>query len=250
MAGLDSGSATDFDEQIAVELSVGVFRDSAARPRGSYHPSRRSRFRPFALVEAYGILVTVPEPGPSLADFTNADASNPSALIAYLDAVSRAGVEDKRKTYEAQRLATGMRVLDVGCGTGDDVRAIAEIVGPSGKVVGIDTSVAMIAEARKRGVPENVEFVRGCADALPFEANAFDACRAERVFLHLRNPDAAASELQRVLRDGGSAFLLDPDWEALLIGSADMDVTRRITRALADRFANPWAGRNAVATLR
>src|SRR5579872_1062657 len=186
MAGLDSGSATDFDEQIAVELSVGVFRDSAARPRGSYHPSRRSRFRPFALVEAYGILVTMPEPGPSLADFTNADASNPSALIAYLDAVSRAGVEDKRRTYEAQGLAAGMRVLDVGCGTGDDVRAIAEIVGTSGKVVGIDPSAAMIREARTRGVPGNVEFLEASAESLPFESASFDASRAERVFVHLR----------------------------------------------------------------
>lgn len=192
----------------------------------------------------------MPEPGPSLADFTNADASNPSALIAYLDAVSRAGVEDKRRTYEAQRLAAGMRVLDVGCGTGDDVRAIAEIVGTSGKVVGIDPSAAMIREARTRGVPGTVEFLEASAESLPFESASFDACRAERVFVHLRHPDAAAKELRRVVRASGTAFILDPDWEAMLIGGADMELTRRIVRALANRFANPWAGRNGLGTFR
>jgi ubiquinone/menaquinone biosynthesis C-methylase UbiE len=196
------------------------------------------------------MLGLVPESPPSIADFSDVDASNVSALIDYLDAVWSIGAEDKRKTYAAQHLAAGMRVLDLGCGTGDDVRAIAEIVGPNGKVVGVDSSAAMVAEARKRGVPKNVDFVRASADALPFEAKTFDACRAERVFLHLRNPNDAACELRRVLRDGGSAFLLDPDWEALLIGGAGIDVTRRITRALANRFANPWAGRNAVPTLR
>ncbi|MGH7330879.1 MAG: hypothetical protein ACREJX_21220, partial [Polyangiaceae bacterium] len=49
---------------------------------------------------------------------------------------------------------------------------------------------------------------------------------------------------------GASAFTLDPDWEALMIGSEDMDTTRRIMRALANRFANPWAARNALTTLR
>jgi SAM-dependent methyltransferase len=137
-----------------------------------------------------------------------------------------------------------MRVLDVGCGTGDDVRAIAEIVGPQGRTTGIDSNAALVEEARARGIPPNAAFLTGDAAALPFEDASFDAVRAERVFQHLHDPQKAAAELHRVLRDGGSAFLLDQDWETLAIAGADGDVTRRIVRSLADRFANARAGRN------
>src|SRR4051794_22281151 len=48
------------------------------------------------------------------------------------------------------RLEPGMRVLEIGCGTGDDSRALAGLVGPAGEVVGIDASEAMIGVARRR----------------------------------------------------------------------------------------------------
>lgn len=170
-------------------------------------------------------------------------------LIAYLDSVARTSVEDKRSSYDALGLAAGMSVLDLGCGTGDDVRAMAEIVGPRGRACGVDASAAMIAEAQARGTAENVEFLQARAEALPFEFASFDACRAERIFQHLSNPQAAALELRRVLRANGLAYVLDPDWETLLVRGADVDATRRITRALAARLANPWAGSNVPGLL-
>lgn len=187
---------------------------------------------------------------PNVADFHDVDSSDPAFLIAYLDAVNRGAAEDKRRSYEALQLSEGMSVLDIGCGTGDDVRTIAEIVGPRGRVTGVDASAAMIAEAQARGVPPNVAFVQAPAGALPFEPASFDACRAERVFQHLSDPESAAAEMRRVLRIEGKAFVLDPDWETLMIGGADMMLTRRITRALADGFTSPWAGRNALRILR
>ncbi len=141
-------------------------------------------------------------------------------------------------------------MLDLGCGVGDDVRSLAEIVGPGGRVTGIDNNAALIDEARARGVPPNADFVVASADALPCGDAAFDAVRAERVFQHLHDPARAAREVRRVLREGGSAFLLDQDWETLAIAGADRAATRRIVQALADRFANGWAGRNARALLR
>jgi len=193
---------------------------------------------------------TAGKPHPTIADFHDVDSSDSSFLITYLDAVNRGAGNDKRRSYEALQLAEGMRVLELGCGTGDDVRAIAQIVGPRGRVIGVDSSAAMIAEAQARGTPSNVEFLQARADALPFEAASFDACRAERIFQHLSNPEIAASELRRVLRIDGRAFVLDPDWETLMIAGADITITRRMTRALADRLAYPLAGRNALALLR
>ncbi len=171
-------------------------------------------------------------------------------LIGYLDEAARIAAEGKRASYEALGIATGMRVLDVGCGTGDDARAVAEIVGPSGRCVGVDASSAMVDEARRRGGPPHVEFLLAPADALPFDDASFDAVRAERVFQHLRQPDAAARESFRVLARGGRVLLLDQDWETLVVAGAGRAATRRILNAFADRLANGWAGRNQYATLK
>jgi ubiquinone/menaquinone biosynthesis C-methylase UbiE len=177
--------------------------------------------------------------------FGDADAADGPALIEYLDNATRNSAERKRASYSAQRLSEGMRVLDAGCGTGDDVRAIAEIVGATGHVAGVDSSRTMIEEARARGIPANAEFAVADAGALPFPDGAFDAVRAERLFQHLVRPQPAANELRRVLAPGGSALLLDQDWESLAIAGGARDVTRRIVRAFVDHLANGWAGREA-----
>jgi ubiquinone/menaquinone biosynthesis C-methylase UbiE len=177
--------------------------------------------------------------------FSDADAADGPALIAYLDNATRNSAQAKAATYAAQRLSAGMRVLDAGCGTGDDVRAIAEIVGATGQVTGVDSSRTLIGEACTRGVPSNAAFVAADAGALPFADGAFDAVRAERLFQHLVAPQPAANELRRVLAPGGTVLLLDQDWESLVIAGAARDVTRRIVRAFVDHLANGWAGREA-----
>jgi len=185
-----------------------------------------------------------------IASFRDVDTGNPEALIAYLDAVTRISADEKRRGFDALGLRAGMSVLDVGCGTGDDVRAIAEIVGLAGSVRGLDSSAAMIEAARSRGVPASAAFVEGRAESMPFESASFDAARAERVFQHLDEPQLAARELRRVLRDGGRAFVLDPDWETVLIAGAERSLTRRIVHALMQRLANPSAGGSTPALLR
>lgn len=186
----------------------------------------------------------------SPADFRDVDESDVPALIRYLDAISRTFAREKEAALRAQQLRAGMAVLDVGCGIGDDVRAIANIVGSAGRAVGVDASTEMVDEARARGVPQNAEFLAASSDALPFESATFDACRAERVFQHLSDPDATARELHRVLRPEGSALVIDPDWETVMISGDMPETTRRIIHAFTDRFLNPWAARNALAVFR
>lgn len=171
-------------------------------------------------------------------------------MIAYLDFVTRISLDDKRRTFVAQGLTAGMRVLDVGCGTGDDVRSIAALVGDDGFVAGTDSSHAMIAAARARGVPKPAAFYTASAAQLPFEDASFDAARAERVLQHVADPSAALRELRRVVRPGGSLLLIDQDWDSLSVAGADRDVTRRILHAFADALANGTAGRDARARLR
>ena len=177
--------------------------------------------------------------------FSNVDSSSDAReMVSYLDRITRIAGEGKRLSYAALQLQQGMRVLDAGCGTGDDVRALAGIVGPSGRACGVDFSQIMIDEAVSRGVPENAEFVRASAAELPYPAQTFDAARAERVFQHLEDPDAAARELYRVLKPGGIVMLLDQDWETLVVAGSQKSLTRKICNAFADYGVDGWAGRH------
>src|SRR5207302_5786133 len=71
----------------------------------------------------------------------------------------------------------------------------------SADVTGLDFSSAMIAEARRRHPA--IEFSEGDAEALPFDASAFDAVVMNFGLLHLARPDTAIAEAHRVLRPGG-----------------------------------------------
>ncbi len=99
-------------------------------------------------------------------------APSPDALVATLDAVAaREGVRRlKRHGLDLLAVTAGRRLLDVGCGTGDDVRAVAGLVGPIGLAVGVEPSAVLLAEARRRAAdsPLPLGFVAGDAGALPF----------------------------------------------------------------------------------
>jgi SAM-dependent methyltransferase len=63
---------------------------------------------------------------------------------------------------------TGEQVLDLGCGAGTTTLALAEAVGPDGRVVGLDLSEAFIAAAQRREAPAHVTFVAGDAQTVEF----------------------------------------------------------------------------------
>lgn len=181
--------------------------------------------------------------------FSNVDASHPDEYIAYLDACARDAAEGQAKRFASQGIGPGMRVLDVGCGTGDDVRALSAIVTETGYVAGIDSSAALIAEAERRGTPPNASMQTASAYQLPFPDASFDAARAERVLQHLSRPHDALQEVHRILKPGGSLQLLDQDWDTIAIAGADTQLTRSIIHAFTDSLANGTAGRNHRALL-
>ena len=164
--------------------------------------------------------------------FRNVDRSNePRRLINYLDAVrsGRAIAEVKARSIEALGLEVGDRALDVGCGTGEEVAKMAELVGLSGHVFGIDVSQTMIDEAIARhSTISNTSFQIGDAQSLSFDDEMFVGVRVERTLQHLDSPDQAVAEIARVLKAGGRAAIVEPDWESMVIAGADVDVSRVI----------------------
>jgi ubiquinone/menaquinone biosynthesis C-methylase UbiE len=180
--------------------------------------------------------------------FSNIDAtSNPTEFVHYMDDANsmeffRAA---KRRTYDLLALHPGERVLDIGCGAGEDVRALADIVGAAGVAVGIDASQTMIDAARRRTAESSVvaDFFVGDAEHLDFPDASFDACRADRVLQHLTTPSNAMAEIARVLRPGGRVVVFEPDNGGLLIDAPDKEVTRRITAFRGDVVRTGWIGR-------
>jgi len=175
--------------------------------------------------------------------FSDVDAEAAEPYIAFLDAFSNLRGPARRAAYRSAGITTGMHVLDLGCGTGDDVRELSALVGPGGRVAGVDASRAMIAAASARGVPANAELLVASAYALPFPNAVFDSARAERVFQHLDRPDDAAAEVVRVLKPGGSFFAIDHDWETLDVVGGDPAVARRIAASMFASVARGGMGR-------
>ena len=167
---------------------------------------------------------------------------------AYLDAAARLAAGGKRLSRERMRLSPGAVVLDVGCGPGTDTLPLAEIVGPTGLVHGIDHDQAMVEEAERRastaGLTDRVEHRQGDAYALPFADATFDAVRSERLFLHLAHPGRATAEMARVAKPGGRVVLMDTDWGTRSVDTPEIDAERKVARVLAEHcLANGYSGR-------
>ena len=103
-------------------------------------------------------------------------------------------------------IAPGEAVLDLGCGAGFDALVAAQLVGPSGRVAGIDLSPEMLAVARAglagTGLAR-VAFAEAQVEALPFPDAAFDVVLSNGVLNLVPDKPRAVRELFRVLRPGG-----------------------------------------------
>jgi SAM-dependent methyltransferase len=110
----------------------------------------------------------------------------------------------------------GEHVLDVGCGCGQATLQLAERVGATGSVVGIDISEPMLARARERAVEagtENVEFRRGDAQTEPLPENRFDLVFSRYGVMFFADSEAAFANLRAALKPGGRlAFIC---WQEL-----------------------------------
>jgi SAM-dependent methyltransferase len=146
------------------------------------------------------------------------------------------------------RIARGARVLEVGSGTGVVYRDIARLVGPAGRVVGVDTSRTLVGAAgrlaRRHGFGRGLVFRVADGARLPFRRGRFDATLAVTVFLHVEAPVAVLAEMIRVTRPGGMIGVQDQDFGSVVLAHPDRELTRAILDGVsASIYPEPYSGR-------
>jgi SAM-dependent methyltransferase len=121
-----------------------------------------------------------------------------------------------RVVLELAGIAPGMRVLDLGTGAGDVAFQVAQLVGPTGSVVGIDQSVKALAFAahrtEQRGLT-NVSFVHDDLRTVPVTGE-FDAVVGRLVLLYLPDPDDVLRRFAGLVRTGGIVAVMEYEMAA------------------------------------
>ena len=146
-------------------------------------------------------------------------------------AASAAGRDYKRELLAALDVRPGHTALDVGCGPGTDLPALAELVGADGTVIGVDREPAMLAEARRRTSElARVTIREGDAHELPVDPGTVDRAKIDRVLMHVDEPTEVLAQLHTATRPGARIGLVEPDWDTLVVAAEDLETSRAFTR--------------------
>jgi SAM-dependent methyltransferase len=150
---------------------------------------------------------------------------------AWIEALPRGAVLSMAGTGNPLALGDirpGERVVDCGSGAGADALIAARLVGPTGRVIGVDMTPEMLATARANadgsGI-RNVEFREGLLEALPVEAGWADVVISNGVLNLVPDKAAALAEMHRVLRPGGRLLAADIVLEREVSATSKQDVS-------------------------
>lgn len=149
-------------------------------------------------------------------------------------------VGQRARFHQTLALRKGERVLDVGVGPGLLAREMADSVGETGRIAGIDQSVDMLkmTETRCSELP-HTEFREADATKLPYPDESFDAVVSTQVYEYVPDMGKALSEAARVLRKGGRIQILDTAWDSVVWNTSDSKRMNRVMNAWDEHLHHP-----------
>ncbi len=144
-----------------------------------------------------------------------------------------------RHLFEDAGITRGMKVLDVGSGAGDVSLLVAELVGPTGCVVGVDANPDVVASARARAESagfEHVSFVAGDIRDLELDGD-FDAVVGRLVLMYSTDPAVTVRAAMRHVRENGLAVFQEMNMGASLWSEPLSPLHQQLARCLQEAFA-------------
>lgn len=155
--------------------------------------------------------------------------------------------EASRPLLEPAGITTGEKVVDLGCGPGFTALELANRVGATGHVHGVELNADFVAygqsAAKARGLENSVTFHQVCDHKLPIADQSIDCVVAKNVFTYVDDPLLSCSECYRILRPGGRLHMVEGDWELAFAEPVPDDDWRALMRAASIAFRTPSAGR-------
>jgi SAM-dependent methyltransferase len=206
-------------------MSHAIDVPGAARPIPGLDVERLRR----AIQEEYATVATEPErgfhfhTGRPLARLLGYD----DAWLSGLPEPTIASFAGTGNPFSLGALRPGERAVDVGCGAGIDSLIAARMVGPSGYVVGVDMTPAMLEKARASAAEaglDNVEFCHGFAEELPVPDGWADVVISNGVLNLFPDKAAGLRELARALKAGGRLQIGDILVEKAVPDGAKRDI--------------------------
>lgn len=143
-----------------------------------------------------------------------------------------------RQAFEMAGIQSGMKVLDVGSGTGDVALLLAKMVGPRGTIVGVDFNAEHLATARQRVYAAellNVSFVCEDIGGAALDED-FDAVVGRLILMHIPDKAALFTKLVSHLRPGGILAFVEPDFTYPIIASAPALLFEQATNWVRETF--------------
>jgi len=146
-----------------------------------------------------------------------------------LMAASIAGIGRRYAVLDALTLKSGDKIIDVGCGAGQLLGHLAKAVGETGQVLGLDPSADQLAQARA-GCSEftNIAFLEKGADDTGLPDDCCDAATSTQALEYILDVDGALSEIQRVLKPGGSLVNISILWDHFRFHGAEEGLNNKI----------------------
>jgi ubiquinone/menaquinone biosynthesis C-methylase UbiE len=172
------------------------------------------------------------------------------AELARYDAMADRALEREAQLWDLAGIVPGAAVVDLGCGPGAFLAALAARTGPSGTVVGVDQADPAVAAARalvdQRGLGERVRIVRADARHTGLGPESFDVVFVRNVLVH-NGPvlDAILEHARRLLRPDGHLLCVEPDVAGLRLpewATAEQELERRWMQMMRSMGNDPGLG--------